>query len=216
MAKKQKPRSRKFPWLPTLLALGVLGVLLTGVSFAFAATQESHDPFCASCHTQPESTFFQRSTAAQAVDLASYHTGQKTRCIDCHSGQGVSGRLSAEMMGANNALKWFSGTATQPAPLKVPIRDDHCLKCHAEIASERCTAKAHFTLPPEFGGGEEEEARTGHWHVFLSRWQSIDRNADGCVDCHPGHSTDGAAQHGFLNANTMARVCNDCHKKVGD
>jgi nitrate/TMAO reductase-like tetraheme cytochrome c subunit len=62
-----------------------------------------HDQFCASCHTQPESIFFQRSTGALAVDLASFHTTQKTRCIDCHSGPGLFGRMQAELLGARNA-----------------------------------------------------------------------------------------------------------------
>ena len=66
----------------------IIGILLTGIvvalvliagGFGFAASQETLDSFCASCHTQPESTFYQRSTDTQPVDLASYHTDQKTR-----------------------------------------------------------------------------------------------------------------------------------------
>jgi hypothetical protein len=98
--------------------------------FPYAANMESHDTFCGSCHTQPESTYLNNSTATQPADLASYHARQKTRCIDCHSGQGLFGRIQAEALGATNAIKWYSGTAIQPAPLTQSIGDGNCLKCH--------------------------------------------------------------------------------------
>ena len=104
---------KPFPVLRTLIVLFVVGVLVAAGGFAFAANQESHDPFCASCHTQPESTFLARSQAA-AVDLASYHTTQKTLCINCHSGAGLTGRVQAELIGARNAFKFFTHTTVQP------------------------------------------------------------------------------------------------------
>src|SRR5512137_741659 len=100
-APKSKKRSRIIIGL-IVAAVAVVGLSASG--FAFAATQESHDQFCASCHTQPESTFVARSTST-SVDLASHHTTQNALCIDCHSGQGIAGRMSAELMGAKNAFK---------------------------------------------------------------------------------------------------------------
>ncbi len=216
MKAKTKSGTRKFSFLVLLLVIVPVGLLAAVGGFAFAATQESRDSFCGSCHSQPESTYVERTSAGQPVDLASYHTGQQTRCIDCHSGQGISGRISAEMMGARNAMKWISGTAKQPAPLLVPIGDDHCLKCHADISARDYQNKTNMALPNEFRGGEEEEAGSGHWHVFLPRWQTIDRGAATCVSCHTGHTTTGAQQSGFLDAQTTAQVCNDCHRKAGD
>src|SRR5512136_1572557 len=115
MAKKLKP-ARKKPSrvMPALMAAAVVVVVLTVSGFTYAASQETHDPFCGSCHTQPESTFLQQATSAPAVNLASYHTTQNTRCIDCHSGQGILGRVQAELLGARNAFKWYTGTAVQP------------------------------------------------------------------------------------------------------
>jgi nitrate/TMAO reductase-like tetraheme cytochrome c subunit len=84
--KPSSPTKKPFHFLPVLGGIVALGVILAAGGFTFAASQETHDAFCASCHTQPESTFYQRSTAAQPMDLASYHTAQQTRCIDCHSG----------------------------------------------------------------------------------------------------------------------------------
>ncbi len=117
-ARKQK--RRKFILTPIMkvgiAALGV-AILLTASGFTFAATRETHDSFCASCHTQPESTFYQRSVDPQPVDLASAHTPKNTRCIDCHSGVGVFGRVQAELLGAHNALAYYTHTAVQPAKL---------------------------------------------------------------------------------------------------
>ena len=48
----QKDRRLKTsPILIALLAAFGLAVILTASGFAFAATQETHDSFCSSCHT---------------------------------------------------------------------------------------------------------------------------------------------------------------------
>jgi len=49
----------------------------------------------------------------QPVDLASAHKADNTRCIDCHSGKGVTGRIRAELLGAHNALAFYTRTAVQ-------------------------------------------------------------------------------------------------------
>jgi hypothetical protein len=182
--------------IPVLIPIAVLIVLLASSGFAFAAVQESRDIFCASCHTQPESTYYQRSLDiqsqnAQPVDLASMHQTKATRCIDCHSGAGLFGRLSAEMLGARNAALFYSGRAVQPAKLTVPIGDNNCLKCHQVVTGQT--------------------TRDNHFHGFLSRWQAADANAAGCVSCHGGHTTDGTPDTGFMNTQTVTAVCEACH-----
>jgi predicted CXXCH cytochrome family protein len=188
---KQKGPKVRFPFLKAFLAAVSFGVLLTIGGFTFAATQEQHDTFCASCHTQPESTFYQRSVAGQPVDLASVHTTYKTRCIDCHSGASVTGRIQAEMMGAHNAVLFYTGTAVQPARLTQPIRDDSCLKCHQNVT---------------VGAG-----RNNHFHVFLARWEAADPKAGTCVSCHSGHATDSSADSLFVNVQYQS-VCEACHR----
>ncbi len=189
--------------LPVILAAGGLALILAIGGFSFAASQETHDSFCASCHTQPESTFYQRSTASKQVDLASFHKTKGTRCIDCHSGPGLFGRMSAELLGAHNALAWYTHTAVQPARLTVPIRDSACLKCHSDIPV-RGAAQGGF-------GGEEGGNLNNHFHLFLSRWQSADPNAAGCVDCHSGHNTSVDPQQQFMNQADVEQVCQACH-----
>ena len=222
MTQKPGVQSKKpFPFIPVFGVLIVFGILFTVGGFVFAASQETHDAFCASCHTQPESTFFQRSTAAQATDLASFHTTQTTLCINCHSGAGVTGRVSAELMGARNAVLWYTGKAVQPAVLTTPISDENCTKCHANVTQQGFTPKEQISLAGVnvgggseggFGGGGREGGRANHWHVQLSKWQAADPNAGTCVSCHAGHATGGTAQTGFMNASNVQQVCDACHR----
>ena len=195
--KKSRKRSRLIvsPWMKfILLGLGVI-ILLTAGGFSFAATREQHDAFCASCHTQPETTFYQRSMDAQTVDLATKHKSQNVRCIDCHSGHGVTGRLQAELLGAHNALAFFSRTAIQPARLTQPIGDDKCLKCHQEAMVARDI--------------------NNHFHALLASWQATDPKAATCISCHGGHTTDGNSQAMFLNVANTRLVCDSCHRVLG-
>jgi predicted CXXCH cytochrome family protein len=189
----KRRKAKRSPLLIGILAAFGLVVLLTASGFTFAATQEAHDVFCSSCHTIPETTFYQRSTSAQAVDLASFHTAKNTRCIDCHSGTGVFGRMSAEMLGARNALAFYTKTAVQPAPLTRPIADESCLKCHLDVITQKASMNNHF-------------------HVFLPRWQASDASATGCVSCHSGHSTGSTTDNRFLDQTATDQVCNACHQ----
>ena len=209
------PKSkRRFRVVPVVIAAVIAVVVLTAGGFAFAASQESHDPFCASCHTQPESTFVQRSTSAPSVDLAAYHTTQNTLCIDCHSGQGVLGRMQAELMGARNAVKWFTGTAVQPAVVNYPVGDQNCLKCHQTITSQGFTPKEPLTIPGAVAGARQREGRNNHWHEFLTRWQAADANAGTCITCHSGHATDVNVQNGFMNNQVVQATCDACHRAI--
>ena len=209
------PRKKLFGITSVLVGLVALGIFLAAGGFTYAASQETHDPFCASCHTQPESTFFQRSTDAQAVDLASYHTAQETRCIDCHSGQGIGGRMQAELLGARNAAAWYTNTAIQPARLTFPIQDANCLKCHQDVTQRGYKPKQVVTV---IGQGREggEEAGPNHWHELMARWQAVSSNAGTCTSCHSGHLTDGTAQTGFENVQTTRTECEACHRGLGE
>ena len=181
---------RKLRW-PIWAALAGM-LVLAGAGVATGATLEEHDGFCASCHTQPESTYYQRAQAP-AVDLASQHEqAYATRCIDCHSGPGVSGRASAMLLGARDLAAWVTHTDQQPAPQTVPISDAACLKCHGDVPTTR-----NFDR---------------HFHAFLTRWQLADTNAGTCVSCHTGHSTAGDPTLVFLQQDQTQQVCDSCHR----
>jgi len=196
--KKRKPSASIFSKVKTgtLVLVFLIPVFLIGVGGVTAAQFENHDSFCGSCHTEPESEYLQRESGAQPVDLASFHAEKNdARCIDCHSGKGVIGRVSAMMLGGRDLLAFVTHNYKQPAPLTRPITDAHCLKCHAAV-----TQRQDFN---------------NHFHVFLSQWQARDPSAAGCVDCHQSHTTDGQASLAFLNQQTTSQVCQRCHNFAG-
>lgn len=193
---RSKGASRLILWrhsgwfIPSLLMIVGLGTAVS--SMLVGAHLEASDAFCASCHTQPESQYFDRSQAQAPVDLASYHRSQATNCIDCHSGSGLTGRLGAFMVGGHDLIAYMTHTDTQPAPLTVPIGDHNCLKCHADVVQTRSFDR--------------------HFHAFLPQWQAADPNAATCVACHSGHTTSGAANVMYLIESPTTQVCQACHQ----
>ncbi len=183
-------------WWWTLGAALVLLVVFGGSVYASSRLEED-DAFCASCHTEPEVTYFNRTQTPSAVDLASFHHGETARCIDCHSGPGVDGRLNTIMtLGVRDLVLYATHQAKQPAPLTQLIPDANCLKCHEDVPQTRSFDR--------------------HFHAFLSRWQAQDSSAATCVDCHSSHTTDGQANLGYLQEVRTEAVCNRCHRSLGD
>ena len=191
-----KSSRRALRWLAVIGGIVVVAAMLTGGVFAAATQLENKDVFCTSCHTQPETQFYQRSLAAP-VDLASVHTAKQVDCIQCHSGPGSVGRLQAiSSVAAPDLVHYLTKSYHDPAVVTVPIGDDHCLKCHGDISDNR-----NFN---------------NHFHAFLPQWRQLaPDSAATCVDCHQAHITGGAAEIAFLEeANTKA-VCERCHAFAG-
>jgi len=192
-ARKQRNAQKPKPtWMLLIPAFALAGMALAVGGGLFAAQLENHDAFCASCHTQPESAYYQRAQDQAAVDLASAHAAKKVGCIQCHSGPGVTGRVGAMMVGAGDLTAYLSGHYRNPAIVTVPIGDADCLKCHAEVTTNR--------------------SFNNHFHLFLSQWQRGDpKNAATCVECHQAHLTGGQANVAFLQEATTIPVCERCH-----
>jgi hypothetical protein len=197
-SKSKKKNTGMDPKLRIWLGAGAALLVLFGLVIPLSAMQlENHNSFCASCHTQGEQTFFDRSTAKDPVDLASVHDikGQ-ARCIDCHTGPGIIGRYGGLMAGSTDLISFFSGHYPQPAALEEPYPDENCMKCHQAIATKK-----------DFNN---------HFHVFLFQWQAKDpTNAAHCVDCHASHDTTNDAGAAFLNKNATVQVCQKCHASAG-
>lgn len=186
--------NRRIRWLGIAV---LVGFVVFGLAIPMTAMQfENHNGFCAACHTQGEQTFYDRSLNTSPVDLASAHNIQgQARCIDCHTGPGILGRYGGLMAGSTDLISYFSGHYPQPAALEEPYPDTNCLKCHANV-----TQKQDFQ---------------NHFHIFLPRWQSLDKHAATCVSCHLSHDTNGDAKISFLNEKTTVAVCERCHAAVG-
>ena len=187
-----------------LLLLVLAPLLIGGSSVALGAHLENNDAFCASCHTEPESTYVQRisetrNQSAPVKDLATFHavSDGATRCIDCHSGGGLSGRIDAMKLGARDLSSYMQGNYAQPAPLTQAVSNSHCTKCHATYADDR--------------------SFNNHFHFLLPRWQQFQGDqAASCVDCHSSHTQDGQVQIAFLNEDRTVAQCNACHRILGD
>ncbi len=173
-----------------VFAVVVLLIFGAAGGTAYAIQQENQDAFCASCHTEPESKYYQASLAQNSPDLAAFHAQKQARCIDCHSGGGVFGRAEGLAQGAQDLVAYQSGRYHAPAITLSKLGDGSCLKCHADVASN---------------GGFNN-----HFHAFLSRWQSVDSNAAHCVDCHVAHQQ-GDPNQQFLATQTVQNICQGCH-----
>jgi len=193
--KSSQNTGNKRRWLKWGGIAVVLLALFNVAAIATGAQLENHDPFCASCHTEPETTYVDRTTATP-VDLASAHAHKGITCINCHSGEGLAGRANAMMLGARDTVMFVTGNYPQPTVQTRPILDENCLKCHADVPVD--------------------ESFDNHFHNFLPKWQKMTADTASCVDCHQSHATNGDSSIAFLNEQTAAQVCNKCHTYVGE
>lgn len=177
----------------------MLGVTALGT----LSVAESNDRWCAGCHLPPESTFVARAAGPTAVDLAAAHAlavaAPPLRCIECHGGPGVGGRLSALQIAVHDSWSWLRGdfvaVGTRYAPVdevNYPIPDHLCADCHAEVVTR-----------PGF---------ENHFHHLLGDPKAPPMLR--CVTCHDGH----VARPGepfFLTKDSVAPGCDACHARMG-
>ncbi len=175
--------------------VGLVVVLLFSATggTAYALNLENHDAFCASCHTQPETQYYQQSQTKDSTTLATLHAHNGVACIDCHSGGGPFGRVGGLTQGAQDLVSYYSGNYHRPAITTSPLGDENCTKCHADVMF-----RADFN---------------NHFHRFLPRWQAVDSNAAHCVDCHTAHPTGDSTQQ-FLNTTQVQAICQQCHSAI--
>ncbi len=175
------------------VAVGIL-LLVATVGTGYALQFENQDAFCASCHTQPETRYYEQSLAQEASTLAAFHAQKQVRCIDCHSGSGPFGRAVGLSQGSQDLMAYYSGHYHAPAITTNQIQDVSCTKCHRDM-----TAAVDFN---------------NHFHRFLPQWQAIDPNAARCVTCHTSHPATDATQ-GYRAEATVRPVCDACHAAAG-
>ncbi|NOZ07178.1 MAG: hypothetical protein GXP41_12655 [Chloroflexi bacterium] len=188
------PRSRAI-----FAILGVLTLLLIvgAGGTLYAAHLENSDSFCTSCHTEPESTFYQRTQAANTTDLASAHSLKGVHCIQCHSGDGVMGRIDGMKLGVRDLSVYLQGNYPQPSALTHPYGDVQCVKCHDNIYQDR--------------------SFNNHFHKLLPQLtKAFPGQRITCIECHQGHSTKGEQKLAYLNRDTTGQVCQKCHRVAGE
>ncbi|MBX3062417.1 MAG: multiheme c-type cytochrome [Anaerolineae bacterium] len=163
---KQPLKSRR-RWVVIGLAAFLVLVLLGGVGFVTASVLEEQDAFCTSCHTVPETTYFNRAYIAldhpsePVNDLATSHYiaaqqegGEPFKCINCHRGDASPGhRVSTLTLAGRDAIIYLLGREN-PAIEKVNIAEAWlpnaaCVSCHTEtlLALKGIDNHFHTHLP---------------------------------------------------------------------
>jgi len=199
--KKRKPKPPPFQFSGRMKKVlwGFAAFCVLAVGTIFTGTQlENRDSFCASCHTQNEDMYYQRTLSTKtSTDLATFHAAKETRCIDCHTDRGITGRMGGLMAGVSDLYSFYIVRKyPQPAVQDKPIGDGNCLKCHDAVLQKQ-----------EFNN---------HFHVFLPRWQAADsKNAATCVSCHNSHGANGDVAIKYLNEKDTVLICQKCHAMAG-
>jgi hypothetical protein len=173
-------------------------IMVIAASVAWVSYQEQDNRFCASCHTQPETEYFDRYTRAVATqfadDLASFHYRKKeVRCIDCHVGEGVEGRTQVVVMAGWNTFKHYTGLQQQPAKIVIPLQNEACAKCH-----------------------DIELHKAGFENHFHNKYFDPKENPPfiRCTDCHLTHRP-GDERTRFQFRDAILPKCEYCHVRMG-
>lgn len=194
-----------------------IGCLFIGGGFIFliaslgtvatAVHLENDDEFCASCHTEPESSFVARSQATEPTDLASAHAMYEdaVRCIDCHSGAGAKGRIEALQQGAGDLFAYLIDDYHEPAVIENPLGDEPCFKCHIQPSRDN---------PIDINDNPQLIASNSHYHQveYTEAWLVKDSNLAGtCGTCHSAHNENTLPALGFRHMPSVNAACDACH-----
>lgn len=216
------------------VALLVAGAIFASIGFVAGTTLEERDTFCASCHTVPESTYFDRSTTAltnvnsTVSDLATAHyrqaqtKNQDFSCIRCHRGNASLGdRLQTLALGARDTLIFISGKADSTIEKTTVdqsvLVNTACVSCHEATMLTFQGIQNHFhNFLPQTG-------------ELLAQGKRLSASVGGegfrtvnvpltCTSCHLAHKTVDTSDPRlkFVDAPTAQKACDTCHNAAGD
>jgi len=211
-------------------ALFLVGLLFLSFGFVGGTLLEDHNDFCASCHTVPESTYFNRSVAAIAdknkkiTDLATMHFHQASnqnqdfQCISCHRGDSSLGdRIQTLLLGAKDTVIYVAGkadpTIEKPTIAYSVLVNAACIRCHETTLLTVNGISTHFHnfLPQtaellaqgkKFIGGSFSEDGFRTINTSLT-----------CTSCHLAHKTVDTSNPNLklLDVPTAQQACDICH-----
>jgi len=165
---------------------------------------EQDDDFCIACHLTPGTPLHialrEDFDRVPAVSLAAAHRatsvdGRPLRCIDCHGGASIQGRVRVKALAAADALWYLAGHFEEPDEMRWPLWDEDCTACHRQ-----------------FQGPTSEAWETPHFHEL--EVHNVDLGI-ACVECHESHGVDGDSSTHFLEAETLRIQCVRCHPEFG-
>ena len=179
------------------IATGLLLIAVGGpIGWVTTNWLESNNSFCVACHLSEQTPLheekMQELMATPPVNLVSLHyqADSEFRCIECHGGASFANQLRVKTVAARDALVYLFGRFEEPVSMDHPLWDEDCVQCHETYESDR---------------SDDYHAIDVHnLPSFVYR----------CVDCHVSHSTEGAAQFGFLEPARVRRACHSCHEEL--
>lgn len=232
--------ARRKRWLVYCLAAGFALIALGSLSFAIATALEEHDPFCISCHTAPEITYYNRAYYAldhpsePIPDLSTLHyrAAQQAetafKCIDCHRGDGsLPHRGTAIALGAYDVLIYLLGqddpTIEKQRTKTGWLANAACATCHAESLLRLDGINNHFhTYLPQAReaflrgnalslGEGLRKARAESGAAEPIELETIAIQLF-CTDCHQAHKAQPlAADKFFMDTTLRNTACVACH-----
>jgi len=233
--RKQAPAPRR-RWPLILIGIGFGLIVLGSAGFVGASLVEENDSFCASCHTVPESTYFNRVTtvyntpSAPIPDLASAHyrqaqaKNQSFQCINCHRGDAsLSQRIETLALGAADILIYVSGksnpTIEKTEITKAYLPNSACIKCHTDTLLTMRGLQSHFHnfLPQTAALVAQGKALVaGDTRGRFGRVRTVNVSLQ-CTDCHLAHiSKDTDPQLKYMNRDYVQKSCDTCHQTAGE
>ena len=188
-------RRRALAWLIGLVALAA-------VPTAIVKRLDQDNRFCISCHLHQ--AIHKNTTGDSLVTLSTAHyrarrdkpsayAGHAERCFTCHSGEGVVGWTAVTALSAWDAGRWVLGDRHEPTSMRLPLTNDACLKCHANVMR-----------------GTESDEETTDFHPLMSH-RGVKTP---CVACHVVHAR-GTKERHFLDPAVVRKQCQVCHRNQG-
>ncbi|MEP7287186.1 MAG: cytochrome c3 family protein [Chloroflexota bacterium] len=233
------PPTRRRRW-PVIIAVGFFVLLILGAGgFVTASALEEHDTFCISCHTVPETTYFNRAyisvdnpndpvmdLATDHYHLSKIHNKGDFSCISCHRGDASFGqRISTLALGGRDALIYVVGKE-DPTIEKTSTREGWlpnaaCTSCHTDTLLTLKGLDNHFHnhLPQAAAalanGGKliVPDNLKDRQDVLLKTGLETVNTSLVCTSCHQAHSTlpNGAANF-FMDSDRRIKACVTCHQ----
>ena len=188
-----------------LAVLALVGSVAAPLVWVFTDRLEQDNDFCNACHLEPDDPVHldvrRDFDAPVAASLAGAHGAARVegredgafRCIDCHGGESLAGRLRVKVLAAKDGFWYAVGRFEEPTGMRWPLWDEDCAKCHPRFAEE-----------------EFHAWRTPRFH------QLAVHNAEplvSCVECHLTHESGGNPDANFLHATSVRLQCARCHSE---
>lgn len=235
-----KPRHKRWPLFVGGLFLAL--IFFGGVGFVVASALEEQDSFCVSCHTTPETTYYNRAyisldnptLAVNDLSTEHYHLAQEAGkqpfgCISCHRGDASLGhRISTLALAARDTVTYVTGNENSQIE-KTDIKEAwlpnaSCVGCHTPLLLSVKGLNNHFhTLLPQAGealkkGGTLTAGDTLKGNdAAIAQWSHTVQNAGlTCTSCHLAHTTvqNGKANY-YMQSARRNEACVTCHKAAG-